>query len=429
MKNSNGRIIILFLGLFLLPARTEVNSHFIVVIPDFECSGLVDPAIIKTEPSWIWGGAAPISPAEIFARLRLPNLLLPREPDLASRVTPWSPLVQALTRKQATFLDFNPYQKGRDLFIFQYDWRRGIGNELSLQLQMAIDDFSEQHAIACGKREDRSPLVIIAHGMGGLLIRTLLSQNPRLSERIQKLYLVGTPNLGTPEALYRLLTGIGFYTKDSIASDPAVQGMSRLASLSFPSLYMMLPFDELHWVKNFPKTPSRRVSPVDLLKTGEWEETLPQASDEKSLYLTPWKKKLMNGYQEPIEDKNWEFFQDNHLIQLQNILAQVRDWRISLGTLGYTQQLLTRPNESPRLLCVAGIGIKTPFGYNSQGTGLKTDATPLYAPDVDGDGIVTLSSAAEKTTGDSLLLLQGTPHDKLLQDPVFLKTVFSFQEK
>lgn len=137
----------------------------------------------------------------------------------------------------------------------------------------------------------------------------------------------------------------------------------------------------------------------------------------------------MNGYQEPIEDKNWEFFQDNHLIQLQNILAQVRDWRISLGTLGYTQQLLTRPNESPRLLCVAGIGIKTPFGYNSQGTGLKTDATPLYAPDVDGDGIVTLSSAAEKTTGDSLLLLQGTPHDKLLQDPVFLKTVFSFQEK
>lgn len=158
MKNSNGRIIILFLGLFLLPARTEVNSHFIVVIPDFECSGLVDPAIIKTEPSWIWGGAAPISPAEIFARLRLPNLLLPREPDLASRVTPWSPLVQALTRKQATFLDFNPYQKGRDLFIFQYDWRRGIGNELSLQLQMAIDDFSEQHAIACGKREDRSPL-------------------------------------------------------------------------------------------------------------------------------------------------------------------------------------------------------------------------------------------------------------------------------
>lgn len=132
-------------------------------------------------------------------------------------------------------------------------------------------------------KERRSiPLVIIAHGMGGLLIRTLLSQNPRLSERIQKLYLVGTPNLGTPEALYRLLTGIGFYTKDSIASDPAVQGMSRLASLSFPSLYMMLPFDELHWVKNFPKTPSRRVSPVDLLKTGEWEETLRRRAMRKA---------------------------------------------------------------------------------------------------------------------------------------------------
>lgn len=403
--------------------QSETKPHFLIIIPDFECSGLVDPAIIRSEPSWVWNGKYPASLNESFARLRLPNLLLPRDPEIHTRITPWQFLVSTVTQKQTLFPEFKPYQKGRDLFVFQYDWRKGIGTDLSLQLQMAIDDFSEQHAMALGKRNDRSSMIIVAHGMGGLLIRTLLGQNPRLGERIQKLYLVGTPHLGTPEALRRLLTGVGFYLPETALTSLETRKLSRLASLSYPSLYMMLPFEDLHWVKNNPKSPSRRVAATDLLKTGEWEEILPSADDEKNLYIDPWKKLLMNNYQEPIDPQNWDFYQENNLIQLQNILAQVRDWRISLGTLGYTQQLLSRPGEDTRVLCVAGTRIKTPLGYNSKGEGLQTVATPLYAPDVDGDGIVPLTSALEKTPLESALLLPGTHHEKLLQDPLFIKEI------
>ncbi|MES2309461.1 MAG: hypothetical protein V4507_11455, partial [Verrucomicrobiota bacterium] len=105
----------------------------------------MDPAIVRTEPSWVWGGPANLRVPEIFARLHLPNLLLPREPETISSITPWLPLVNALTRNQLPFPHFIPYQKGKDLFVFQYDWRRNIGSELSLQLQIALDDFSEQH--------------------------------------------------------------------------------------------------------------------------------------------------------------------------------------------------------------------------------------------------------------------------------------------
>jgi hypothetical protein len=270
-------------------------------------------------------------------------------------------------------------------------------------------------------------MIIVAHGMGGLLIRSLIGQNPRIADRIEKLYLVGVPNLGTPEALSRLLTGSGFYTRETVLQHPEARSLSRLSSISYPSLYQMLPLGDLQWVKNYPKTPSRRVAPDDLLKTGEWEETWPSAQDEKKYYIDPWKKKLMNGYQEPIDEKNWEFCQDLSLLPLQNILAQVRDWRVSLGTLGYTRQLMTRPDEKPRIVVVAGRGVKTPFGYSSEGEGLQTQVRPLYAPDIDGDGIVTLESAIESTPPENTLLLKGTPHDKLLEDPLFLKMILTVE--
>ena len=402
-----------------------VHRSFIVIIPDFECSGLVDPAIVRSEPTLIWGGKSNLGYKEIFARLRLPNLLLPREPDFPSSITPWVPLVNALTRPQTAFPRFFPYKKGSDLFVFQYDWRRNLGTELSLQLQIALDDFADQHEGALGDRNARTSMIIIAHGMGGLLIRSLMGQNPRITEKIEKLYLVGVPHLGTPEALARLLTGVGFYTRETALNTPEARALARLSSISYPSLYQMLPFNDLHWTKNYPKIPSRRVAPDDLLKTGEWEESWPSGQEEKKYYLDPWQKTVMNGYQEPIENKNWELNQDSNLLSLQSLLAQVRDWRIALGTLGYTRQLMTRPEEKPRILVVAGKGVKTPFGYSTEGEGLQTQIRPPYAADVDGDGVVTLDSALESNPSELTLLLKGTAHDKLLEDPLFLKEILT----
>ncbi len=426
-KSSTPWIAFVLLSLmsFAENPKEGIRPTFLVIIPDFECSGLVDPAIVRSEPAILWGGTANLGAKEIFARLHLPNLLLPREPDLPSIITPWLPLTKALTRPQVVFPSFIPYQKGKDLFVFQYDWRRNIGTELTLQLQIALDDFADQHSVAMGKPNSPTSMVIIAHGMGGLLIRSLIGQNPRIAEKIEQLYLVGVPHLGTPEALARLISGVGFYTRETALISQETRALSRLSSISFPSLYQMLPLGELHWVKNYSKTPSRRVAADDLLKTGEWEETWPAALEEKKYYLDPWLKSLMNGYQEPIDRKNWEFCQDPSLLSLQSLLAQVRDWRISLGTLGYTRQLMTRPGEKPRLLIVAGKGVKTPFGYQSEGEGLQTQITPLYAPDIDGDGVVTLESALESNPPELTLLLKGTTHEKLLEDPLFLKEILS----
>ena len=107
---------------------------------------------------------------------------------------------------------------------------------------------------------------------------------------------------------------------------------------------------------------------------------------------------------------------------LQKILAQVRDWRLRMGSLSYTNTLLTRPGEASRLKVVVGTGLKTPTGIITEGAHDFSLARYTYEPDTDGDETVTGASVLDDlpTSSANIKLLTGVPHGKLMTDRQFL---------
>jgi pimeloyl-ACP methyl ester carboxylesterase len=84
------------------------------------------------------------------------------------------------------------------LFVFPYDWRLSNA-ENATHLNQYID---------CVARFSPTGQVdIVAHSMGGILARRAILDRPPASRTIRRLVTIGTPWLGTPQALYVLETG------------------------------------------------------------------------------------------------------------------------------------------------------------------------------------------------------------------------------
>ena len=130
-------------------------------------------------------------------------------------------------------------------FEFDYDWRRSL-DESAIRLQRFVKQlgrFIRSH------REHREPLRfdVVAHSMGGLLLRYFLRYGGQLlpydgspprvtwegAAQVETAILVGTPNGGSVDALHRLITGLGGNLVLP-SYDPAILG-------TMPSLYQLLP--------------------------------------------------------------------------------------------------------------------------------------------------------------------------------------------
>src|SRR3989338_885496 len=118
------------------------------------------------------------------------------------------------------------YQEGVDLFVFPYDWRRGV----------AFANTKLADRVAFVKSQTGSDKVdIVAHSMGGLVVEYYLSQHPT-DHSIAKLILIGTPYLGAPKALKALLWGDTFNFSFLLNQ----QKMKKLVT-NMPSIYDLLP--------------------------------------------------------------------------------------------------------------------------------------------------------------------------------------------
>lgn len=130
-------------------------------------------------------------------------------------------------------------------FEFDYDWRRSI-DENAIRLQRWLKQLAR---FLRRNRPHREPLRfdVVAHSMGGLLLRYFLQYGGQLlpydgslprpswegAAVIETAVLMGTPNGGSAQAIERLVGGMGF---GGILPtyDPTVLG-------TMPSLYQLLP--------------------------------------------------------------------------------------------------------------------------------------------------------------------------------------------
>ena len=124
------------------------------------------------------------------------------------------------------------YLEGFDLFVFPYDWRFDI-EEVSVKLSEKINEIIN----ATGSSE----VDLVAHSMGGLVVKKYLSVNANNS--IGKFIDIGTPHFGSPKSFQTLMygeTGIPILSEEII---------SKITD-SMPSVYQLLPsenyFDSLN---------------------------------------------------------------------------------------------------------------------------------------------------------------------------------------
>lgn len=155
-------------------------------------------------------------------------------------------------------------------YEFDYDWRRSV-DENAIRLQRFIKHLAR---FIRSHRRHREPLRfdIVAHSMGGLLLRYYLMYGGQLlpydgsppratwegAAQVENAILVGTPSGGSIEALQRLLTGLG----GNVVLpnyDPAILG-------TMPSLYQLLPRH-----RHRPLEVEGQAAPPDPLDPALWE--------------------------------------------------------------------------------------------------------------------------------------------------------------
>jgi pimeloyl-ACP methyl ester carboxylesterase len=120
------------------------------------------------------------------------------------------------------------YVEGRDLFTAPYDWRMDINSSVSV-LAAAI---AQARAVSpTGK------INIIAHSMGGLLVKKYLAGLASASF-LDKVVLAGVPELGAPYALKMLNYG------DDLGIPIANQDEMKKIAQNMPAIYELLPSEK-----------------------------------------------------------------------------------------------------------------------------------------------------------------------------------------
>ena len=387
------------------------------------------------DPVCVWGSVDAIRDANLYLAMRMPNPLISGPMLSAGPIDVYGKFIEGMTEEQDT-PGFHPYTQEADFFTFSYDWRQDMATVTSPLLGQALDKYAKIHEDKTGIPAVDTKFIIVGHSMGGLVARTFLSENPQQADRIAAMYLVGVPNLGSVKAIKTLIVGPGGL-KENVTGFPASllnllpnnvdANITKVVAVSRPSLYELLPFDDPHWECVAANGSRNLVSAQDILTTGPWEPYWPSAELEKRIYLDTWLKQRQAEGRKQINEADWEFCQDPDMHSLQKILAQVREWRLRMGKLSYTNTLLTRAGEASRLKVVVGTGLKTPTGIITEGAHDFSLARYTYQPDYDGDETVTGTSVLDdlKATPDNVKLLTGITHGKLMIDDQFLNYFYA----
>jgi len=141
-------------------------------------------------------------------------------------------------KKLVKFLGENNYSFRRDVFLHAYDWRRDLSEKD--KDWSAIKFLRNMIVEIAPTPNDR--VNIIAHSMGGLVMRSYLSYYSD-DHRIETVIYLGTPHSGSP-GTYAILMGYYKLINDKellLSSINAVT--STFICQNFPGMYQLLPSD------------------------------------------------------------------------------------------------------------------------------------------------------------------------------------------
>lgn len=130
------------------------------------------------------------------------------------------------------------YKKFRTLFAMPYDWRYSNAKNAA-ELKQKIDTALE--------RSGAGKVQLVAHSMGGLLIRETLLNNISYQSKVHRVIYMGTPFLGAPRAYQAIRYGYNF-------SIPWMdEGTGKIISEYAPAVYELLPSKKYFQTAGFLK--------------------------------------------------------------------------------------------------------------------------------------------------------------------------------
>lgn len=159
-----------------------------------------------------------------------------------------------------------PVTDGRPrVYVFLYDWRRG-----NVEAAGEFDRFVAQIRRDYGRPDLR--VDVIAHSQGGSIVRyyarygtedVLDGRVPVPTnageERLRRVVLLGTPNLGTVEAVRAFVAGFKIYGTGRVAIDTV---------LTMPAAYQLLPHPGVPWIADNVGQPL----PDDVYDVRTWQK-------------------------------------------------------------------------------------------------------------------------------------------------------------
>lgn len=153
-----------------------------------------------------------------------------------------------LTDYYASFLDDLERKKEAyvigDFLPFAYDWRMSVHDVANIDTPYP-DDFKslsyETERLA--KSSKSGKVTIVAHSNGGLVAKELLKllEEQEATDLIDRVILVGTPQMGTPKSILSLLYG---YDEELVHGVLASRKNVRELAENMPGAYGLLPSDE-----------------------------------------------------------------------------------------------------------------------------------------------------------------------------------------
>jgi hypothetical protein len=418
---------------FAVRAAPFLHAQVLVFVPAYEASQLIDPDLDKrqNDPVCVWGSLTVLLSSKLYFGLRMPNPLVAKPMLAVGPIDIYRKFVDTMTEAHADAPRFSPYTQGSDFFFFAYDWRQEIASVSAPLLGEALENYARIHERKTGIPAGQTKFTIVTHSMGGLLVRTLLSEKPEWASRISGLYLVGSPNKGCVKAINTVVVGpdsLKVYASGftgmflNLLPTSVDQNVTKLVGITRPSLYELLPFGDPHWHSLQPNGSSRRMRVQDVLRATSWETYWPSAQLEKRLFLDRWLKDFKKEGRSRIEAEEWEYCQNPGYEKLKRILSQVAAWRHVMGRLSHTNAQLTSSGEASRLKVILSTGLSTPTGVVTKGSHDASWADYVYETDKAGDGTVEEARVLDdvEVTSPIIERFHGVPHGRLMIDPQLL---------
>jgi len=201
----------------------------VIVIPGITATNLVDHYPLKADEIWTMVfnkeyGRVALHPDDLRYEAVEPAHVV------SGQVFPvYDDLIHALRHELSPRAD-----QPTPVFAFPYDWRMDV-RVTAGKLSAFVDEvIARTRLLKHYARSDNLKVDLVAHSMGGLVACEYLSQFGRRAD-VEKVVTIGTPFLGSIEALVKIATGM------SLITGPEPREREREAARVTPALYQLFP--------------------------------------------------------------------------------------------------------------------------------------------------------------------------------------------